>query len=182
MTTVHLRFAILAVAATALAACSSTTDGTGGTEPTQSVPELSVPALPPASAPPAAVAVPDACTLLTHKEAQFLAGTKLLPAVAAGSGADATLCQYNGPTTGPTAEVQVIDGPGAEKALKIDRDTLKHPFTKLSGFGDEGWEEDDIIFVRKGTLWAEINLVLLNDPAQNKTRLERNAQTMLTRM
>ena len=38
------------------------------------------------------------------------------------------------------------------------------------------------MFVQKNGLWASINLVLLNDPAQNKTRLTAAARTLANNM
>jgi hypothetical protein len=139
---------------------------------------------PPTAASPVAASstvatLPDACSLLTPTEAQALASTALNPQV---ESTDKTLCQYVGPTSGPEAQVEVIVGPGALKGLQIDRDVLKHTFMAVRGIADEADEESDNIFIRKGTLWVQINLVLLNDPTQNQLPLETAAKAIAGRM
>jgi hypothetical protein len=141
---------------------SSASPATGGTAPTGTAPSS-------AAGTSAAPAKLDACALLTKSEAEALAGTPLNDAVAAGpaGSGDNTLCQFTGPTTGPTAQVEVFVGDGAKKQLDIDRDNLMHAFTDCAGIGDQCLQEDDNIFVEKNGTWASINLVLLNDPAMN---------------
>ena len=107
---------------------------------------------------------------------------KLNAAVEAGAGGTQTLCQYTSDPNGPTAQVEVLTGDGAKKALDIDRDTLGHKFTTVPGIGDEADQEDDNIFIRKGTNWAEINLVLLNDPAQNVQPMQKAAKIIASRL
>ena len=133
---------------------------------------------------PAAPKKLDACSLLTKSEAEALAGTPLdapVPAGAAGSG-DITLCQFTGPTTGPTAQVEVFVGDGAKKQLDIDRDNLMHPFTTVPGIGDQCLQEDDNIFVQKNGTWASINLVLLNDPSQNVQPMQTAIKLVASRL
>lgn len=128
--------------------------------------------------------LPDACSLLTQTEAEALAGTKLMAPVAAGPAGSGqnTLCQFVGPTTGPTAQVEVFVGDGAKKQLDIDRDTLKHAFTSVPGIGDQCLQEDDFIFVEKHGLWASINLVLLNDPKQNVQPMQTAIKQLADRL
>jgi hypothetical protein len=110
-------------------------------------------------------AVPDACSLLTQDEANTLAGRKLQAAVAAGTEQGVTtMCQFSGdPNDSGVAQVTVFTGDGAQKALEVDRDTLEHEFTRCDGIGDECWQEDKTIFFRKGSVWAEIALVYLDE-------------------
>jgi hypothetical protein len=122
------------------------------------------------------------CSLLTQSEAETLAGTKLMAGIESGASDAKTLCQYVGPTTGPEAQVQVLVGDGAKKVLDIDRDVLKHPFTTLTGVGDEAYQEDDNVFIRKGATWASINLVLLNEPAQNVKPMQTAAREVARRL
>jgi hypothetical protein len=141
----------------------------------------------PASTAPSSPAAPaklDACALLTKAEAEALAGTPLdapVPAGAAGGG-DITLCQFTGPTTGPTAQVEVFVGDGAKKQLDIDKDTLMHAFTTVPGIGDQCLQEDDNIFVQKNGTWASINLVLLNDASQNVQPLQTAIKLVASRL
>lgn len=118
----------------------------------------------------------DACTLVTRAEAETLAGTPLQAGVPAQD-----TCVYSGPVTGPTAQVEVAFGDGSKKFLDIDR-TLGHEFRELPGVGDEAWAEEGTVFVRKGTVWASVNLVRLNDPAENKAALETVAAIVASRL
>jgi len=124
----------------------------------------------------------DPCKLLTQAEASTLAGTKLSAAVEAGAAGTQTLCQYTSDPNGPTAQVEVISGDGAKKELDIDRDTLGHKFTSVPGIGDEADQEDGNIFIRKGDNWVDINLVKLNDPAQNVQPMQTAAKIVASRL
>jgi hypothetical protein len=138
----------------------------------------------PSSAAATQAALPDACSLLMQTEAEALAGTPLMapvPAGPAGSGEN-TLCQFVGPTSGPTAQVEVFVGDGAKKQLDIDRDNLKHAFTTVPGIGDQCLQEDDFIFVEKHGVWASINLVLLNDAQQNVVPLQTAIKQVAARL
>jgi hypothetical protein len=178
-------------ALTLLTACgSSSSDGNAvaGNLFNSSQGASSAPASSPASAAasstPAAPTKLDACALLTKTEAEALAGTPLNPAIpagAAGSG-DVTLCQFTGPTTGPTAQVEVFVGDGAKKQLDIDKDTLMHAFTTVPGIGDQCLQEDDNIFVEKNGTWASINLVLLNDASQNVVPMQTAIKLVASRL
>lgn len=118
----------------------------------------------------------DACELVTRAEAVALATTPLNAGVPAQD-----TCVYTGPVTGPTAQVEVAFGDGSKKFLDIDR-TLGHEFRALPGVGDEAWAESGTVFVRKGTVWASVNLVRLNDPAENKAALEKVAAIVAGRL
>ncbi len=125
---------------------------------------------------------PHPCALLTQSEAETVAATPLGAGTESGAGEDKTLCQYVGPTTGPLAQVQVLVGDGAKKALDIDRDILKHPFTTLSGIGDEAYQEDDTVYLRKGDTWVSVGLARLNQPAENVDRLKVAAGEIAARL
>ena len=73
-------------------------------------------------------------------------------------------------------------GDGAKKELDIDRDTLGHKFTSVPGIGDEADQEDGGIFIRKGDNWVDINLVKLNDPAQNVQPMQTAAKIIAGRL
>jgi hypothetical protein len=137
---------------------------------------------PAAGAAPAVVALPDACSLLTLDEATALAKADL----AAGEGAGvengaATLCQFVGNPSGPVAQVEVFTGDGAKKALDIDRQ-LDHDIVALPGVGEEAYEEDGQVFLRKGAVWASVRLVRLTDPAENRVPLRTAATLVAGRM
>ncbi len=121
----------------------------------------------------------DACQVVTKADAEALARTALLPGVPGIP--DEPSCVYNGPVTGPLAQVSVYVGPGAKKTLDIDR-ALKHRFTRVAGIADEALEETNAIFIRKGELWAAMELVRLNDPATNRRPLERLARVVANRL
>ncbi|WP_375503629.1 hypothetical protein [uncultured Jatrophihabitans sp.] len=151
----------------------------GASQPVPTDAELTgVPAAPTASA----AALPDPCTLLPLADATKLANTKLNAPTKAGAPGAPTLCQYVGPTSGPTAQVEVFVGDGAKSQLHIDRDNLHHKFVSIAGIGDQCLEEDDDAFVLKNGLLVSINLVRLNPAAQNKARLTAAARTVAANM
>lgn len=131
-----------------------------------------------------AAAGPNACSLLTLAEAEKVASTPLMKPVGAGdNGAGGfVMCQFTGPTSGPTAQVEVFVGDGAKQQLHIDRDNLKHTFTSVPGIGDQCLEEDGFIFVEKNGLWASIELVRLNDAAQNVIPLQTGIAQVAARL
>jgi len=175
--------AVAAVGAAAvLAACSSSVGGKGSGSPTTGAASSPLGMSLSLSAPLTPAALPDPCSLLTRAEAEALAGTKLNAADSAGPGGTKTLCQYTGLPTGPTAQVEILIGDGVQSALQIDQVNLKHPFRTVPGIGDQTLEEDDNIFIHKGSNWVQINLVLLNDPAQNRAALEKAAQQIVARL
>jgi hypothetical protein len=185
------RAAALLVAAGALAlatgcgsSSSSTSSSSSGDGGLFGASQPAASAAPSSAAATSAAAKLDACALLTKSEAEALAGTPLNAPVAAGpaGSGDNTLCQFVGPTTGPTAQVEVFVGDGAKKQLDIDRDNLMHTFTQCADIGDQCLQEDDFIFVEKNGTWASINLVLLNDPAQNVQPLQTAIKQVADRL
>jgi hypothetical protein len=171
--------AVLSVA-TLATACSNSVAGSG----TAAAPARATSAVNTrqSTAAPAPARALNPCELLTRAEAETLAGTHLAAAVSAGADGTPTLCQYTGPPTGPTAQVEIIVGDGVVKELQIDRDSLKHPFRTIDGPGYVEYEEDDNIFVHKNQEWAQINLFLLNAPAQNRAPLATAAALVASRM
>jgi hypothetical protein len=155
-------------------------------------------AVPPTQAPPAATPVataaptatdvplettaplPDPCKLVTQDEADTLAGVKLGAPLPAGD--PPTNCVWPTPTTGSVAQVEVDVGDGAKKFLDIDKDTLAHAFTQVSGLGDEAWQESDTIFVRTGTLWFSLHLVKLDSAPTDQANMVILARTILGRI
>ncbi len=132
----------------------------------------------------ASAAAPDACSLLTQAEAEKVAGTKLMKPVGAGKNAAGAFvqCQFTGPTSGPTAQVEVYVGDGAQQQLHIDRDNLKHKFTTVPGVGDQCLQEDGFIVVQKNGLWASIHLVRLNDPKLDVAPLQTGMKELAARL
>ena len=130
-----------------------------------------------------AAAQPGACSLLTPAEAEAAAGTPLVPPVAAGGSAGhETLCQFIGPTTGPTVQLEVYVGDGAKKQLDIERVELKHTFTTLPGIGDQCVQEQGWIFVEKDGIWASLRLVRLDDPSLHVIPLQTAAKALAGRL
>lgn len=122
----------------------------------------------------------DACGLLSRAEAEKIAATKLVTG-GSYSNDDSATCRYTGPTSGPTAQVEVIVGDGAKKLLDIDRE-LGHRFSVVSNVGDECLLEDFIVFVRKDGVWAALNLVRLDDPRKYDKALTKGAQLIIDRL
>lgn len=170
---------LIALAVAGLAGCTHSDDqarasaGTGGGKPAATG---TTPAPDAMSAPPAKTSV-DACSLVTKQEAEALAGTPLDDAQPVRD-----TCTYTGPTSGPTAQVEVFVGDGAKKFLDIDRDALGHQFTTLTGVGDEAYLEDGAVFISRSGTWVSIRLVRLNDPADNRKPLEDLARTVAGRL
>lgn len=118
-----------------------------------------------------------ACDLVSKSEAERLAGTPLGDPVSA-----AAACTYTGPTSGPTAQVEVYVGDGAKKQLDIERE-LGHRLDPLTGVGDEAyvWVDGAMVFVGEGDRWFSIRLVLLDDPAKHRKPLEELARVAASR-
>jgi hypothetical protein len=145
-----------------------------------------MPSAAPPSNPPSTDATPsglgpeiDPCQLVTKADAEQLAGTQLNPAVAIEG--ESPSCTYSGPVTGPLAQVEVYVGDGAKKILDIDRE-LHHTLTAVQGIGDEAYEEDGAIFLRKSDQWVAIRLVLLQDPKLSREPLRRLARIVASRV
>ncbi|MEU5963931.1 hypothetical protein ABZ777_22245 [Micromonospora parva] len=172
--------AVLALAG--LGGCAlfgGTDDPAAGGQPTVAAISDGEPSVTPEQVAPAVAAV-DACTLLTRPEAEKLAGTRLAEP-AEPPAPDRSSCTYTGPSTGPTAQVEVYVGDGAKKFLDIDRE-LGHKLTPITGVGDESYAEDGTVFVNKGGLWACVRLVRTEDPAVYRKALESAAATVAGRL
>lgn len=174
---VPMRVLLYVVVALVSAACS----GTAATPPATRGPSL-----PPLTPPPATTTpepeftfapLLDACAILTQKDAQRIAQTPL----ETGQPGNALnpSCMYTGPVTGPLAQVQIFIGDGAKKTYDIDVQ-LDHEFEDVAGIGDEAHQENNAIFFRKGTTWVAIELVRLNDPAENVDTLQDAAKKVAT--
>lgn len=138
----------------------------------------------PASTAPVRKPRPDPCQLVSKAEAEVLADRDLQAGVASGDEkGEPTLCQYTAPPDTPgVAQVSIGVGDGALKFLQIDRDTLGHPFTQPAGIGDEAWQEDGHIFVRKGAIWVSVELVTLDADPTIPERLQDVARTIASRL
>jgi hypothetical protein len=162
----------------ALTAAAILTAGCGSTEKPSAQSSPTPHATPAAQASPRLAALPDPCVLVTQADASTLTGTSM-KAGQEGNPVNPS-CTY-GSAGGQTAQVQVFVGDGAKKTLDIDRQ-LGHTFNPVSSIGDEAYEENDSVFLRKGTIWVAIELVLLDDPAQNRAPLEQLAAKAAGRM
>jgi hypothetical protein len=121
----------------------------------------------------------DPCKLVTKAEADALARTTLQAGILV-EGEDPS-CTYTGPTSGPTAQVEVYAGAGAKKFYDVDV-SLSHEFTTVAGIGDEAHLEEFTIFARKGTTWLAIRLVRLDDADQYNEPLKALARTAIGRL
>lgn len=161
--------ALLASCSASSKAAKDTTTMPAGTQPadTTSAPTTAAPSGP-----------PDPCKLVTVDQVSNLVQVTVLPGVNVGKGDD-LMCQYLAPPDGPTAQVEIFTGGGAHKSFQIDHDTLGHDFTKLDGIGDEAWLEADNVYLRKGSTWAQVNVVALDvDEPQIMSGLKEMAATI----
>jgi hypothetical protein len=121
-----------------------------------------------------------ACSILTKADAEAIV-TATLQDGQEGLPTDPS-CEYDTSPTGPkTAQVRFVIGDGAKKTYDIDR-SLKHAFTRVAGVGDEAWEEPFAIFVRKGTTWFGITVVLLEDASVADKPLQVAAAAVLPKV
>ena len=121
----------------------------------------------------ASAALPDPCQLVTHADAEVIAGSPLQDAVE--GNANNPSCTYTAAPTSPTAQVQIYLGDGAKKFYDIDV-TLGHTFTDVSGLGDEAHAETNAIFFRKAALWVGITVLDHKTPEENAMALELAAR------
>jgi len=133
----------------------------------------------PSAQPEMTFAVLDACAILPKNEAEKIAGTPLDPGLA-GNPLNPS-CMYTGPVTGPLGQVSIFIGDGAKKTYDIDVQ-LHHEFAPVPGVGDEAYLENNAIFFRRGTTWVAIELVRLNDPAENAKPLVDAAKAVVAKL
>jgi hypothetical protein len=117
----------------------------------------------------------DPCTLVTKDQASTLTGIAMQDGVSitepTGDGGG---CRYGSDPTGPTAQVAVFVGEGAK--TYYDTDTrIGHTFTPVADLGDEAYEEELAIFVRKGATWFAINVPIGGDTATLPEQLREAA-------
>jgi len=113
---------------------------------------------------------------VTLQDAESLAGSPLQPGVEGNPSSPS--CSYGSKPTDPTAQVQIYLGDGAKKYYDIDV-MLMHPFTDISGLGDEAHEENYAIFVRVGQLWIAITVIDHKTEAENRAGLETLAHKVV---
>jgi hypothetical protein len=149
------------VALVVLTGCTSTTETAAPAPPAT---KASPSATPPGEEipPPPDLTKLEPCKILTQAEAEKLARTPLDKGVV-GADVETPSCTYNGPTTGPSAQVGLIIGPGAKKYFDIDKKLGTRP--RLAGLADEAYThaEGYKVYFRKGTTWVVMSLVRLED-------------------
>ena len=118
--------------------------------------------------------LPKACTLLTQQEAEKLATIPLQPPVQVGD----DFCEWDSPPEGGVAQVEVEVTTEVPSALDIDSNKV----SPLSGLGDEAYEEEGYIFARKGVVWIEVHLLILDDWAPYVQPLRDTAAIVLSRI
>lgn len=157
--------------------CTAKTEGTRATTTTEAV-EVTAPSATDAPTTMAPSGPPDPCKVATLEQISALVHLQMPEPTPVGQG-DNLMCQWVSPPTGPTAQVEIFTGEGAHKSFQIDHDTLGHDFTQLEGIGDEAWLEDDNVFLRKGDMWAQVNVVALDvDEADIRSGLTDLARTI----
>jgi hypothetical protein len=99
-----------------------------------------------------------------------------------GADLDSPSCTYNGPTTGPSAQVGLVIGPGAKKYFEIDKSLGKRP--PLAGLADEAYTYADgyKVYFRKDSTWAVMSLVRLEDHPSYMKTLVSLAHTVASRL
>ena len=120
--------------------------------------------------------VPKACSLLSRADASTLTGVPMLAADDAGS-----ICTYNSDPNGPSAQVLIDVGTDTPRTMEIDR-KLGHVFKSIAGLGDEAYEEDWNIFVRKGDVWVALSLVSVNEAATYAGPLQKAAALAISQL
>jgi hypothetical protein len=129
------------------------------------------------------VTVPkDPCVLVTQQEAGAVAGRDVLPPEAAAAGTESPTCTFPTQVTGSIAQLEVLLGPGAQKFLEIDRDTLGHDYTDVADIGHEAHQEDGVLFFRVDRVWVALRLTTLNDDPTQATRLQDLARVVVARL
>jgi len=175
---------LITAAALLLAACSSSTAGSG-TVLSSPVSEPAPPAAPTTEPAPAtrttAAALPDACKLITRQEAEQLVPVHMQPGddtPARDPANDIASCTYAAVFTGPSGHLDVFVQMGIPHALQVDR-AIHHRFRTVPGIADQALEEPDneSIFVRKGPIWVYVEASGIR-PAG----LVRAAQLIATRL
>jgi hypothetical protein len=124
----------------------------------------------------ATAAVPPACKLLTRAEAQTLAGIKLEPPVGY-----PTNCTYSSYPTESVGQVSIYVDSTVPRTLRIDR-ALHHTIWSVPRLGNQAFEEQWHIFVRKGSVWLTINLVRIDVWPPYRKRLEHAAAIAISRV
>jgi hypothetical protein len=124
----------------------------------------------------AAAGLPNPCKLLSRTEVQALIQLKVQAPDNYG-----TSCSWVADFNGPSGQVQIFLDTTTPRALRIDR-KLHHRFRSIRGIGDQAFEEDWNIFVRKGPVWMYLSLVKTDDPGLYAKRLERAARLAVSRI
>jgi hypothetical protein len=125
----------------------------------------------------AATAIPKACSLLVQAEVEKLATIPLMPA----DEVTDEFCEWDSPPGGGLAQVQLFIGTDVPNALLIDREQGA-TFISVPGLGDENYEEEGYMFARKGSVWIEIHLVILDDWAPYEKPMQETVRAALGRI
>jgi hypothetical protein len=129
-----------------------------------------------ASAGSATPKLPNPCKLLTTAEADAALGLTMQKPDNYGD-----FCSWVADFNGPSGHLDLFLDTQTPRALLIDRH-LHHKFHSVRGIGDQAFEEDWNIFVRKGTTWLFVNMERLDDPALYAKRMEHVARLALSRL
>ncbi len=130
--------------------------------------------------PPPTPAAIDPCGLITHDEANALAGVTVQDPEPAGE--PPVRCVWATPVTGAIGQVEIDVGDGAKKAYDIDATVLGHTFAPVADVGDEAYAEDGAIFFRTSDTWVAIRVIRLDDPARSSGPLEQLARVVVGRI
>jgi hypothetical protein len=161
-----------------LAGCGTSAPAATGSDSGTDAPAATEDAAQGASEPPAA-GLSTACQLLTQKEAEAIVGVTLSPG-AEGDPGDPS-CTYQPDPNARTAQVMVTTGDGAKNTYDVDVG-LDHEFADVPGIGDEAHQEDYAVFFRKGSTWAGISVVALDDDPALAQRMQDAAKTVVSRL
>ena len=121
-----------------------------------------------------------ACQLLTLKEAEAIVGTTLLPGQEGNP--QQPSCTYNPDPKGTRTAQVLITTEGAATSSYDTAVRIKSPMTTVPGIGDEAHQVRLAIYFRKGTIWAGIGLVYLDDANNVVKPLQDAAKVVVSRL
>lgn len=123
----------------------------------------------------------DPCTLLTHEEAETIVRARLLDARPANLGSERPSCTYGADPTGPTAQVQVFVGGGAESLIAVNR-RLGGETIDVDELGDDAFLRHTTLHFHPSGVPVVVSVVRLVDAASLHPAMIAAARTIAERL